>query len=52
MLITVSVQGQVGQGFEQLDLVKDVLVPSGVFDKMIFKHAFQPEPFCDSMSYN
>jgi len=49
MLIIGSVQGQVGQGFEQPDLVEDVPAMAGELDQMIFEGLFQPKPFCDSM---
>jgi len=48
--ITGSVQGQVGWGFEQLDLVKDILAHRRWgWKQMIFNGPFQPKPFYDSM---
>ena len=44
-MVTGSVQGQDGWGFEQPDLVKDV--PAHGLE--IFKHPFQRKPFYDSM---
>lgn len=43
-----SVQSQVGQGFKQLDLLKDQVAYSKVsWQCMIFKGLFQPKPFYD-----
>ena len=43
------VQGELGRGFEQRDLVKDVPVHGRGVDSMIFKGLFQPNPLYDSM---
>lgn len=46
--ITGSVQSQIGWGFKQPDLMKDVLAHGRALDELIFKSAFQPKPFYDN----
>ena len=43
------VQGELGRGFEQRDLVKDVPVHGRGVDSMIFKGLFQPNPLYNSV---
>ncbi|KAJ7404428.1 hypothetical protein WISP_145749 [Willisornis vidua] len=43
--ISGSVQGQVGQGLEELGLVEGVPAMAGVWNKMIFKVSDLPRPY-------